>query len=284
MELVGFATRLCRCLDARILIRVSPLQPHRIAQLTAPVTNAAGALNQAYRVGDIMLLADHINFPGLGGAHPLQGPNEGSMGPRFPPLSDAYDLDLRRRAHRVWAARARRARLAAQQQQQQQQAQPYPFPGSSSLAAGRSGTPLSASPTPPPGGSAGGPPRALHEGTYAYVAGPTYETRAEARFLAAFADTVGMSTVPEVIVARHAGLRVLAASLVTNRVLLAPGLRGDDPAIQGLGRRELEASMARGRAGHEEVVAEGARAAEVLVQLIAGVVDDLAGDEGVVGR
>ena len=57
----------------------------------------------------------------------------------------------------------------------------------------------------------------LHEGVYVMVSGPSYETGAELKFLRAMgADAVGMSTAPEVVVARHMGMRVLGLSLITN--------------------------------------------------------------------
>lgn len=69
---------------------------------TVVVTNAAGGLNPEYAVGDIVVLYDHINLAGLAGTHPLRGPNIDDFGVRFPPLSDAYELGLRRQAHKIW--------------------------------------------------------------------------------------------------------------------------------------------------------------------------------------
>jgi purine-nucleoside phosphorylase len=63
----------------------------------------------------------------------------------------------------------------------------------------------------------------LQEGVYGYVSGPNYETPAELRFLKIMgADAVGMSTVPSVLVARHAGMRVLGISTITNMALPDP--------------------------------------------------------------
>lgn len=133
---------------------------------TLLVTNAAGGLNPAYRPGDFMLLADHLNLPGLAGANPLLGPNDERLGERFPPLANAYDIDLRNLARQVGATISEIT---------------------------------------------------LHEGVYAMVGGPSFETGAELRFLRlAGADAVGMSTAPEVVVARHMNMKVLGISLITN--------------------------------------------------------------------
>jgi purine-nucleoside phosphorylase len=126
------------------------------------VTNAAGGIDLDYRPGQLVLVSDHIN---LQGASPLVGPNDDSLGPRFPDLSDAYDPELRARA------REAAARLGIE----------------------------------------------LAEGVYAAWLGPQFETPAEIRFLrAAGGDLAGMSTVQEVIAARHMGIRCLAISVVTN--------------------------------------------------------------------
>lgn len=141
---------------------------HALGVNTVILTNAAGGLNKDYRVGDLMLLNDHINFVGMAGNNPLVGPNDDSIGPRFLGMAQTYDRDLRR--------------LARQ-------------------AANRSGI-------------------TLHEGVYVCLAGPNFETPAEIRMLRGMgADAVGMSTVHEVIVARHAGMRVMACSGITNECI-----------------------------------------------------------------
>ncbi|KAJ5903718.1 purine nucleoside phosphorylase [Penicillium tannophilum] len=189
---------------------------------TVVLTNAAGGLNQDYDVGDIMLLNDHIFLAGLAGVHPLRGPNVDDFGVRFPPLSDAYDLDLRRHVHQVWKEI---------------------IPSQTT--------------------------RRLHEGVYAFVGGPTYETRAESRMLQMMgADVVGMSTVPEIVVARHCGLRVLAFTLVTNSAVLAPVPRGDEQLLQGKDASELSAMLEEGKATHEEVLEAGRTAALDMQQLV----------------
>jgi purine-nucleoside phosphorylase len=193
------------------------------------VTNAAGGLNPSYNGGDIVMLHDHLNIAGLVGIHPLRGPNEGDFGVRFPPLSDAYDLELRRRTHKVWEAI-----------------------------------------TEDKGH------KILHEGVYAFVGGPTYETRAECRMLHMLgADVVGMSTVPEVIAARHSGMRVLAFSLVTNSSVLHAGPKGDDARLEALTVAELEHELSRGKADHHEVLEAGQEAAKIMQTLIVEIVAGL---------
>ena len=65
---------------------------------TVMLTNAAGGINPAYQVGDLMLLEDHISIPGMVGANPLMGPNDDELGERFVGVAQAYDRNLRRRA------------------------------------------------------------------------------------------------------------------------------------------------------------------------------------------
>ncbi len=141
------------------------------------LTNAAGGIKEGYRVGQLVLLADHINNMGW---NPLIGPNEPRFGfrpgagLRFFDMTEAYSKRLRALAHE---------------------------------AAHEEGF-------------------ALEDGVYLATPGPSFETPAEIRaFRSLGATLVGMSTVPETIVARHMGLEVLGISCVTN---LAAGL-GDAP-------------------------------------------------------
>ena len=75
------------------------------------------------------------------------------------------------------------------------------------------------------------------------------------------ADLVGMSTVPEIIVARHCGIKVLALSLVTNNAVLEPGPRGDSVQIEEISQEGLAKAIEQGKASHEEVLASGREAA-----------------------
>jgi len=141
---------------------------HFLGIKTVILTNAAGGVNPDYRVGELMLIEDHINLPGMVGANPLMGPNDDSIGERFVGLAQAYDRRLRETAKEI-------AKL-------------NDIP--------------------------------LHSGVYCAVSGPSFETPAEIRMMRTLgADTVGMSTVHEVIVARHAGMRVMACSGVTNEAI-----------------------------------------------------------------
>ena len=79
--------------------------PVRVMKLigieTLIVTNAAGGLNSAFKVGDIMVLKDHINMPGFTGMHPLRGPNDNRFGMRFFALNDCYDKKMRSMAKKI---------------------------------------------------------------------------------------------------------------------------------------------------------------------------------------
>ena len=160
------------------------------------LTNACGAIDTSVEPGTLVAISDHLN---LQGSSPLVGPNDETVGPRFPDMTDAYDSDYR--AIALQAA----ARLGLE----------------------------------------------LGEGVYAAWLGPAFETPAEIRMMRTLgADLVGMSTVPEVLAARHMGIRCLALSCVTNA---AAGVRP-------------------GPIDHERVLEVGARAAGDLVVLLREVV------------
>ncbi|MBE2941119.1 purine-nucleoside phosphorylase [Anoxybacillus flavithermus] len=126
------------------------------------VTNAAGGVNESFEPGDLMIISDHIN--NMAG-NPLIGPNDPSLGVRFPDMTEAYSKRLRQLAKDVANEIGLRVR----------------------------------------------------EGVYVANTGPAYETPAEIRMIRIMGgDAVGMSTVPEVIVARHAGMEVLGISCISN--------------------------------------------------------------------
>jgi purine-nucleoside phosphorylase len=129
---------------------------------TLLISNAAGGMNPQFQKGDLMLITDHIN---LQGDNPLIGPNDDSLGPRFPDMSEPYSKKLLQLAEQV----ALELKIRIQR------------------------------------------------GVFVAVQGPNLETRAEYRFLRSIgADAVGMSTVPECIVANHMGMNVMAMSIITD--------------------------------------------------------------------
>lgn len=121
--------------------------------------------------------------------------------------------------------------------------------------------------------------QAIREGVYAYVSGPSYESRAECKMLRNLgADCVGMSTVPEIIAARQCGLRVLSLSLVTNSVVVSPYYSAFDALVNSATSQEQEDDGAQGAkdakeaANHEEVLQVGREKADVMRRLVEGTV------------
>jgi len=129
---------------------------------TLLLSNAAGGVNPAFEIGDLMIISDHINlFP----EHPLRGKNHNELGPRFPDMSEAYDKTLIAKAEEI--ARANNIKVK--------------------------------------------------KGVYVGTQGPTFETPSEYKYFRIIGgDAVGMSTVPEVIVAHHAGMQAFAISIITD--------------------------------------------------------------------
>lgn len=131
------------------------------------ITNSAGGINPNFQAGDLMLIEDHLNLMGF---NALIGENDDRFGPRFPDMSEAYDLATRK----VILDAARGLNLP------------------------------------------------IKAGIYGAMSGPSYETPAEIRMMHTLgADAVGMSTVPEVVVANHMGMKVGGISCISN---LAAGI------------------------------------------------------------
>lgn len=125
------------------------------------IGSATGGINFEYKIGDLMIVRDHINMM----PNPLLGPNLDSFGVRFPDMTHPYDTQLRDMAKQIAFENGIK----------------------------------------------------VHEGVYVANTGPSYETPAEWHFFRMVgADAAGMSTVPEVIVARHCGIRVFAMCVITN--------------------------------------------------------------------
>ncbi|MBS7409492.1 MAG: purine-nucleoside phosphorylase [Candidatus Limisoma sp.] len=164
------------------------------------VSNAAGGMNPDFKIGDIMIINDHINlFP----ENPLRGKNYNELGPRFPEMSEPY-------SHRLIADALKVADEAGIK---------------------------------------------VHQGVYVGTQGPTFETPAEYRYFRRIGgDAVGMSTVPEVIVARHAGIEVFAISVITD----LGGLEGVEPE----------------KVSHEEVQLAAAAAQPKMTAIMTGLINE----------
>jgi purine-nucleoside phosphorylase len=131
------------------------------------ITNAAGAINSSYKIGDLMLIKDHISFPMLSLSHPLVGPNDERFGPRFLPVNNIYSKNLRDLMREVGDEKN----------------------------------------------------IDLLEGIYGSIGGPTYETVSDIRLCKTVGmDVVGMSTTHEAVVALHSGMKVVAITIVTDKV------------------------------------------------------------------
>lgn len=163
------------------------------------LSNAAGGMHRDFKVGDLMIIQDHIS---LFTVNPLIGKNTESLGPRFPDMSEPYDKNLIQQA----------IKIAAQKN------------------------------------------ILVYTGVYAGVTGPTFETRSEYKLLQTIgADAVGMSTVPEVIVARHMGTKVFAMSVITDL-----GIRDEENIIT-----------------HKEVLEAAAAAEPKLTTIFSTLIDQL---------
>lgn len=167
----------------------------RLGVKTLVLTNAAGAVNETFRPSDLMIITDHIN---LMGTNPLIGPNEDTLGERFPDMSEIYKKDLIKLADEC----AQKIGIAPQ------------------------------------------------HGVYLASSGPSYETPAEVRMAKLLgADVVGMSTVPEAIVANYCGMNVLGITCVSNS---AAGVLG----MQKLSHSEVIETTNVAKAGFKALLKE----------------------------
>ena len=177
IDMCTLPVRVMRCLGVKMCI----------------ITNAAGGLNPNYNVGDILCVTDHFTIPNMGGKNCLVGQNDAALGPRFPPMSNAYDGKM----------------------------QDIVTEASTSL---------------------GFNDFIRKSNTYCFVSGPMYETGAESKFLRSVGgDCFGMSTVPEVVAAHHAGIKVLCLSMITNKVVMP----GDLNAVAASHQEVLDAVNVR---------------------------------------
>ncbi|XP_030033166.1 purine nucleoside phosphorylase isoform X2 [Manduca sexta] len=182
--------------------------PVRVMKLigvkTLIATNAAGGLNPDYKIGDLMIVKDHINMMGFAGNNPLHGPNDERFGPRFPPMNKAYNYEHRKIAKEV----AKELNIN----------------------------------------------NMVREGVYTCLGGPNFETVAELKMLKMVGvDAVGMSTVHEVITARHCDMKVFGLSLITNECVTSYD-------------HDMEAN-------HEEVLDVGRMRQDILRKYVSRLVD-----------
>lgn len=178
------------------------------------LTNAAGSVNTDFGQGSLMLIRDHINLMGV---NPLRGRNDDRFGTRFPDMTEVYALDYQE----IVLAEAKKM---AQEKAARREA--------------KTGNRHTAN-------------YFVRRGVYCALSGPSYETPSEIRMLRfQGADAVGMSTVPEAIAARHAGMKVIGISCITN---MAAGI--SDDVIH-----------------HDEVMETGARVATTFKELLRRVV------------
>lgn len=161
---------------------------------TVILTNAAGGVNPYFKPSSLMIIKDHINFMGT---NPLIGPNDDSLGERFPDMSEVYTKKLRKIAYTI--------------------AEKLNIP--------------------------------VERGVYIALTGPTYETPAEVNMVRTFgADAVGMSTVPEAVVAKWLGMQVLGISCICNS---AAGI-----STVGLSHKEVLEAAEKAKVNFKRLVVE----------------------------